>query len=46
VEDGKLEGLVRMMKYGEADISISALKLSHRRMDVSDFCPVATWELR
>ncbi|XP_021937956.1 uncharacterized protein LOC110838736 isoform X2 [Zootermopsis nevadensis] len=46
VEDGKPEGLVRMMKYGEADVSISALKLNHRRIDMSDFCPVHTWELR
>jgi hypothetical protein len=46
VEDGKPEGLVHMMKYGEADVSISALKLNHHRIDMSDYCPVATWELR
>jgi hypothetical protein len=46
VERGKPEGLVHMMKYGEAEVSISALMLNHRRMDMSDFCPVATWEVR
>jgi hypothetical protein len=46
VEGGKPEGLVRMMKYGEAEVSISALKLNHHRIDMSDFCPVPTWELR
>ena len=46
VEGGKPEGLVHIMKYGEAEVSISALMLNHRRMDMSDFCPVATWEVR
>uniref|UniRef100_A0A0U5A7K3 Putative ionotropic receptor n=1 Tax=Reticulitermes speratus TaxID=60591 RepID=A0A0U5A7K3_9NEOP len=46
VEGGKPDGLVRMMKYGEAEVSISALKLNHHRIDMSDFCPVPTWELR
>jgi len=46
VEGGKPEGLVHMMKYEEAEVSISALMLNHRRVDMSDFCPVATWEVR
>ncbi|KAJ4446854.1 hypothetical protein ANN_13554 [Periplaneta americana] len=46
VEDGKLEGMVKMMRDRDVDMSISAMLLNNPRMDLSDYCPVSTWELR